>query len=159
VNYPILQINSRKYSFLEQNLSLAEYLLGYGSITKPGHITVGLKLPISSHGRSIAAWEKELCRVYLMAWMHSLVPWNASPSTIPKMDIQVLRLRPEHQNGIHAAPKSSLIFDRLVTIVGNLPDVSQRDTSVWTREFICSVDFQKTLFHSEWAFSLLPAKF
>src|SRR5512138_773342 len=36
----------------------------------------------------------------------------------------VLRLRPEHQKGIHAIPKSSLSFDGLATVVGNLPEVS-----------------------------------
>ena len=36
----------------------------------------------------------------------------------------VLRLRPEHQTGINAAPKSSLSFDGLATVVGNLPEVS-----------------------------------
>ena len=36
----------------------------------------------------------------------------------------VLRLRPEGQTGIHAAPKSSLSFDGLATVVGNLPEVS-----------------------------------
>src|SRR5512138_3737790 len=36
----------------------------------------------------------------------------------------VLRLRPEHQRGIQAVPKSSLSFDGLATVVGNLPEVS-----------------------------------
>jgi exodeoxyribonuclease V alpha subunit len=36
----------------------------------------------------------------------------------------VLRLRPEQQRGIHAIPKSSLSFDGLATVVGNLPEVS-----------------------------------
>jgi exodeoxyribonuclease V alpha subunit len=36
----------------------------------------------------------------------------------------VLRLRPENQKGIHAVPKSSLSFDGLATVVGNLPEVS-----------------------------------
>ncbi len=36
----------------------------------------------------------------------------------------VLRLRPEHQRGMHAIPKSSLSFDGLATVVGNLPEVS-----------------------------------
>jgi exodeoxyribonuclease V alpha subunit len=36
----------------------------------------------------------------------------------------VLRLRPENQKGIHAMPKSSLSFDGLATVVGNLPEVS-----------------------------------
>jgi exodeoxyribonuclease V alpha subunit len=42
----------------------------------------------------------------------------------PENGYTVLRLRPEHQNGIHAAPKSSLSFDGLATVVGNLPEVS-----------------------------------
>jgi len=42
----------------------------------------------------------------------------------PENGYTVLRLRPEHQTGIHAAPKSSLSFDGLVTVVGNLPEVS-----------------------------------
>jgi exodeoxyribonuclease V alpha subunit len=36
----------------------------------------------------------------------------------------VLRLRPEHQTGMHTGPKSSLSLDGLVTVVGNLPEVS-----------------------------------
>jgi len=42
----------------------------------------------------------------------------------PENGYTVLRLRPEHQTGIHATPKSSLSFDGLVTVVGNLPEVS-----------------------------------
>jgi exodeoxyribonuclease V alpha subunit len=42
----------------------------------------------------------------------------------PENGYTVLRLRPEHQYGIHAAPKSSLSFDGLATVVGNLPEVS-----------------------------------
>lgn len=42
----------------------------------------------------------------------------------PENGYTVLRLRPEHQTGIHAAPKSSLSFDGLATVVGNLPEVS-----------------------------------
>jgi exodeoxyribonuclease V alpha subunit len=36
----------------------------------------------------------------------------------------VLRLRPEGQRGMQAVPKSSLTFDGLATVVGNLPEVS-----------------------------------
>jgi exodeoxyribonuclease V alpha subunit len=42
----------------------------------------------------------------------------------PENGYTVLRLRPEHQKGINAAPKSSLSFDGLATVVGNLPEVS-----------------------------------
>jgi exodeoxyribonuclease V alpha subunit len=42
----------------------------------------------------------------------------------PENGYTVLRLRPEHQKGIHAAPKSSLSTDGLATVVGNLPEVS-----------------------------------
>ena len=42
----------------------------------------------------------------------------------PENGYTVLRLRPEHPKGIHAAPKSSLSFDGLATVVGNLPEVS-----------------------------------
>ena len=42
----------------------------------------------------------------------------------PENGYTVLRLRPEHQKGIHAAPKSSLSVDGLATVVGNLPEVS-----------------------------------
>ncbi|HUE97945.1 MAG TPA: ATP-dependent RecD-like DNA helicase [Anaerolineales bacterium] len=42
----------------------------------------------------------------------------------PENGYTVLRLRPDHQKGVHAAPKSSLSFDGLVTVVGNLPEVS-----------------------------------
>lgn len=42
----------------------------------------------------------------------------------PENGYTVLRLRPEHQKGMHAAPKSSLSFDGLATVVGNLPEVS-----------------------------------
>ena len=42
----------------------------------------------------------------------------------PENGYTVLRLRPEHQAGMHAAPKSSLTFDGLATVVGNLPEVS-----------------------------------
>jgi exodeoxyribonuclease V alpha subunit len=42
----------------------------------------------------------------------------------PENGYTVLRLRPEHQKGIHAVPKSSLSSDGLATIVGNLPEVS-----------------------------------
>jgi exodeoxyribonuclease V alpha subunit len=42
----------------------------------------------------------------------------------PENGYTVLRLRPEHQTGINAAPKSSLSFDGLATVVGNLPEVS-----------------------------------
>jgi len=42
----------------------------------------------------------------------------------PENGYTVLRLRPEHPTGIHAAPKSSLSFDGLATVVGNLPEVS-----------------------------------
>ena len=42
----------------------------------------------------------------------------------PENGYTVLRLRPEHQTGMHAAPKSSLSFDGLATVVGNLPEVS-----------------------------------
>jgi exodeoxyribonuclease V alpha subunit len=42
----------------------------------------------------------------------------------PENGYTVLRLRPEHQRGIHAVPKSSLSSDGLATVVGNLPEVS-----------------------------------
>src|SRR5512134_162582 len=42
----------------------------------------------------------------------------------PEKRYTVLRLRPEQQRGIHAVPKSSLSFDGLATVVGNLPEVS-----------------------------------
>jgi exodeoxyribonuclease V alpha subunit len=42
----------------------------------------------------------------------------------PENGYTVLRLRPEQQRGIHAVPKSSLSFDGLATVVGNLPEVS-----------------------------------
>ena len=42
----------------------------------------------------------------------------------PENGYTVLRLRPEHQTGMYAAPKSSLSFDGLATVVGNLPEVS-----------------------------------
>ncbi len=42
----------------------------------------------------------------------------------PENGYTVLRLRPEHQRGMHAIPKSSLSFDGLATVVGNLPEVS-----------------------------------
>ena len=42
----------------------------------------------------------------------------------PENGYTVLRLRPELQKGIHAAPKSSLSVDGLATVVGNLPEVS-----------------------------------
>ena len=42
----------------------------------------------------------------------------------PENGYTVLRLRPEHQKGIHTAPKSSLSIDGLATVVGNLPEVS-----------------------------------
>ena len=42
----------------------------------------------------------------------------------PENGYTVLRLRPEHQNGMQAIPKSSLSADGLTTVVGNLPEVS-----------------------------------
>src|SRR5215207_3919057 len=42
----------------------------------------------------------------------------------PENGYTVLRLRPEHQKGIQAVPKSSLSSDGLTTVVGNLPEVS-----------------------------------
>ena len=42
----------------------------------------------------------------------------------PENGYTVLRLRPEHQRGMQAVPKSSLTFDGLATVVGNLPEVS-----------------------------------
>jgi exodeoxyribonuclease V alpha subunit len=42
----------------------------------------------------------------------------------PENGYTVLRLRPEQQRGGHAIPKSSLSFDGLATVVGNLPEVS-----------------------------------
>jgi exodeoxyribonuclease V alpha subunit len=42
----------------------------------------------------------------------------------PENGYTVLRLRPEQQRGIQAVPKSSLTFDGLATVVGNLPEVS-----------------------------------
>ncbi len=42
----------------------------------------------------------------------------------PENGYTVLRLRPEHTKGIHAVPKSSLSFDGLATVVGNLPEVT-----------------------------------
>ena len=42
----------------------------------------------------------------------------------PENGYTVLRLRPEQQRGINAIPKSSLTFDGLATVVGNLPEVS-----------------------------------
>jgi exodeoxyribonuclease V alpha subunit len=42
----------------------------------------------------------------------------------PENGYTVLRLRPEGQRGIQAAPKSSLTFDGLATVVGSLPEVS-----------------------------------
>lgn len=42
----------------------------------------------------------------------------------PENGYTVLRLRPENQKGINAVPKSSLSFDGLATVVGNLPEVS-----------------------------------
>jgi exodeoxyribonuclease V alpha subunit len=55
----------------------------------------------------------------------------------PENGYTVLRLRPEHQKGIHAVPKSSLSFDGLATVVGNLPEVSPGEflqlQGQWTR--------------------------
>ena len=42
----------------------------------------------------------------------------------PENGYTVLRLRPDSQRGIHKVPKSSLSFDGLATVVGNLPEVS-----------------------------------
>ena len=42
----------------------------------------------------------------------------------PENGYTVLRLRPEHQGGIHAVRKSGLSIDGLATVVGNLPEVS-----------------------------------
>jgi exodeoxyribonuclease V alpha subunit len=42
----------------------------------------------------------------------------------PENGYTVLRLRPEGQKGMDAVPKSSLSFDGLATVVGNLPEVS-----------------------------------
>ena len=42
----------------------------------------------------------------------------------PENGYTVLRLRPEHQRGTQSIPKSSLSFDGLATVVGNLPEVS-----------------------------------
>ncbi|MEO7837732.1 MAG: ATP-dependent RecD-like DNA helicase, partial [Anaerolineales bacterium] len=42
----------------------------------------------------------------------------------PENGYTVLRLRPDHQKGINAAPKSSLSLDGLATVVGNLPELS-----------------------------------
>ena len=42
----------------------------------------------------------------------------------PENGYTVLRLRPEHETGTHAVPKSSLMYDGLATVVGNLPEVS-----------------------------------
>jgi exodeoxyribonuclease V alpha subunit len=42
----------------------------------------------------------------------------------PENGYTVLRLRPEQQRGMHAVPKSSLTFDGLATVVGNLPEVT-----------------------------------
>ena len=42
----------------------------------------------------------------------------------PENGYTVLRLRPDHHGGVHAAPKSSLSFDGLATVVGNIPEVS-----------------------------------
>lgn len=55
----------------------------------------------------------------------------------PENGYTVLRLRPENQKGIHAVPKSSLSFDGLATVVGNLPEVSPGEflqlQGQWTR--------------------------
>ena len=55
----------------------------------------------------------------------------------PENGYTVLRLRPENQKGIHAVPKSSLSFDGLATVVGNLPEVSPGEflqlQGHWTR--------------------------
>jgi len=42
----------------------------------------------------------------------------------PENGYTVMRLRPEHTKGIHSPPKTSLGFDGLATVVGNLPEVS-----------------------------------
>src|SRR5512139_1127224 len=42
----------------------------------------------------------------------------------PENGYTVLRLRPERQRGMQAVPKTSLTFDGLATVVGNLPEVS-----------------------------------
>lgn len=42
----------------------------------------------------------------------------------PENGYTVLRLRPEHQKGMQAVPKSSLSAEGLTTVVGNLPEVS-----------------------------------
>ena len=55
----------------------------------------------------------------------------------PENGYTVLRLRPENQKGIHAIPKTSLSFDGLATVVGNLPEVSPGEflqlQGQWTR--------------------------
>jgi exodeoxyribonuclease V alpha subunit len=55
----------------------------------------------------------------------------------PENGYTVLRLRPEHQTGMHPAPKSSLSFDGLATAVRNLPEVSPGEflqlQGQWTR--------------------------
>ena len=42
----------------------------------------------------------------------------------PENGYTVLRLRPEHTKGMHAPPKTSLNFDGVATVIGNLPEVS-----------------------------------
>jgi exodeoxyribonuclease V alpha subunit len=42
----------------------------------------------------------------------------------PENGYTVLRLRPEGHGGMYAVPKSSLTFDGLATVVGNLPELS-----------------------------------
>ncbi len=42
----------------------------------------------------------------------------------PENGYTVLRLRPERQRGMQAVPKTSLTFDGLATVVGNLPELS-----------------------------------
>ncbi len=65
-----------------------------------------------------------MSRVYLS-------PWNSLSGSVerityynPENGYTVLRLRPEHQRGMQAVPKSSLTFDGLATVVGNLPELS-----------------------------------
>ena len=53
----------------------------------------------------------------------------------PENGYTVLRLRPEHQNGIHVAPKSSLSFDGLAAVVGIAPTPNEITESDFEKFF------------------------
>src|SRR6185436_5564667 len=89
-------------------------------------LSASKKLPVLGSFVFTENWQAHLFSTTCILILMDILSGSVERITFynPENGYTVLRLRPEYQTGIHAVPKSSLSFDGLATVVGNLPEVS-----------------------------------